>query len=104
MKRQKVCRTKPDRRKSGKNTEVLNEYENIIKTEIGEMNLCTAGRHSIKIIEMSLINKSSHRIPIHYEDQIKQEILMNLSLGIIRKSQSPYFSSIIIVMIKDGFF
>lgn len=76
-------------------------FEQLFKTEIGEMNLCTASEHIIETRDTRTIYKANHWIPVHYESQIYKEIKKNLRLGIIQESKSPCSSPIVPVTKKD---
>ncbi|KAF9752806.1 hypothetical protein NGRA_3387 [Nosema granulosis] len=57
---------------------IKDEFSDIFKTEIGELNLCTAGKHKIITTSKTPICERNGRIPISQENIINEEIEKNL--------------------------
>ncbi|KAF9761335.1 Retrovirus-related Pol polyprotein from transposon opus [Nosema granulosis] len=81
---------------------IKEEFEDIFKTEIGELNLCTTGKHRIITTSETPICQRNGRIPISQEGIVADEIEKNLRLGIIRESRSPWCSRIVLASKADG--
>lgn len=82
--------------------DLKHEFRDIFKTEIGELNVCNSGTHSIETDEARPICQRNGRIPISQEAAIEAEIEKNLRLNIIRESHSPWCSRIVMVTKSDG--
>lgn len=82
--------------------DLKHEFRDIFKTEIGELNVCNSGTHSIETDEARPICQRNGRIPISQEAAIEAEIEKNLRLNIIRESHSPWCSRIVMVTRSDG--
>jgi hypothetical protein len=78
------------------------KYNSCFKTEISELNLCTAGEHRIQTGNERTICQRNGRVPINFEKEISLEIQKLLRLGIIRTSKSPWCSRIVPIRKKDG--
>ncbi|KAF9762097.1 Transposon Ty3-I Gag-Pol polyprotein [Nosema granulosis] len=74
----------------------------MVRTEIGELNLCTIGRHRIITTSETPICQRNGRIPVNQEGIISDEIEINLRLGIIRESRSPWCIRIVLTPKQDG--
>lgn len=81
---------------------LMKMYEEMFKTEISDLNLCTAAKHSILIVDDLPIKQVNFRVPIYYEEAITKEVNKLLDLGIIRPSTSPWSSRIVPITKKDG--
>ncbi|KAF9762731.1 Retrovirus-related Pol polyprotein from transposon [Nosema granulosis] len=85
-----------------KEEDIVKEFEDLFKTEIGEMNLCTAGTHSIDTGDHRPVYTRNSRIALAYEPAMEAEIEKLLRLGIIRESKSPWCSRVSPADKKDG--
>ncbi|KAF9763573.1 Paraneoplastic antigen-like protein 5 [Nosema granulosis] len=75
--------------KSLNECDVVSEYADLFRTEIGDMNLCTAGTHDIDTGDHKPVYSRNSRIALAYESAMDEEIKKLLKLGIIRESKSP---------------
>lgn len=71
------------------NHDTIAKFEPIFQTEISQMTLCTAGKHTIETGDTQPVAQANFRISVNYEEAINQEINKNLNLGIIKPSKSP---------------
>lgn len=76
--------------------------DDLFKSKIDEYFVCTAGRHAINTQAEIPICERGGRVPINIENTIKEEITKNLRLGIIRESNSPWCSRIVMVKKPDN--
>ena len=59
-------------------------------------------KHVIRIKDEKPFREHYQRIPPHQFDEVKKHLKEMLEIGVIRKSQSPWVSAIILVCKKDG--
>ena len=67
--------------------------------DLGQTNLT---KHHIKLADYTPFKESYRRIPPHLYEEVKAHLKEMIDLGAIRKSQSPWSSSIVLVRKKDG--
>ncbi|KAF9762118.1 Retrovirus-related Pol polyprotein from transposon opus [Nosema granulosis] len=79
---------------AAKEEDKVEDFEELFRTEIGEMNLCTAGTHSIDTGDHRPVYTRNSRMALAYEPAMEAEIEKLLRLGIIRKSKSPWCSRV----------
>ena len=77
--------------------EIKRRFSDIFITELSPSKLCSIKKHSILTGDHPPICQKEHRIPIHLEDKVKTEIDKLKTQGIIRPSESPWRSSLVIV-------
>ena len=58
--------------------------------------------HKVELTENNPIRSPPYSLPYAMKENLKKEIKDMLSLGIIRRSNSPFSSPIVIVQKKDG--
>jgi len=80
----------------------FHKFEDLFKTEITDMNLCTEATHSIRTWTKQPIYQRSTRFPIHLEKQLDDTFQTLLKHNIIKESKSPYCSRIVPVLKPDG--
>ncbi|WUR04295.1 endonuclease [Vairimorpha necatrix] len=78
------------------------KYHEMFKTEISELTLCNMGKHQIETTVAKAIYQKNGKIPLHFEEEITQQIKKNLQLGVIRNSRSPWNSRVVPVTKPDG--
>lgn len=81
-------------------TTILENFQNLFRNEITELNVCSNGSYRINTEKNNPIYHRNSRIPIFYEKEIDLEISRNLKLGIIRPSKSPWCSRLVPVKKK----
>ena len=62
----------------------------------------TMTEHHIRTGDSAPIHQRPYRVPVAWQEAVRQEILQMLSLGIITPSDSPWASPIVTVRKKDG--
>lgn len=77
-------------------------FSDVFRTEIGHINLYTMGQHLIRTSISSPVRHRNGRIPISQENIIEKEIEKHLKLGIIKPSNNPWWSRIVIVSNKEN--
>ncbi|KAF9751293.1 Retrovirus-related Pol polyprotein from transposon, partial [Nosema granulosis] len=92
--RKKICMTEE--------VDFKKEFEDIFKTEIGDFNLCTMGKHDIQTTSDRPIFERNGRIPVSQEKIIEADLEKNLRLGIIRPGKGPWSSRIVLTPKPDG--
>ncbi|MGL6131243.1 MAG: reverse transcriptase family protein, partial [Fusobacteriaceae bacterium] len=83
-------------------TKCIEEFGDMFKHQIDDMNACKGGKHKIETGDAKPIYQRNFRVPVHYEAEIDKEIKSNYKLGIIRQSKSSWCSRIVPVKKKDG--
>lgn len=78
------------------------EFVGLFNNEIKEENLCTIRKHSIDTGDHKPVCRDGNRVPIHYENQVEDEIRQLKSNGIIRDSTSPWRSGIVVALKPNG--
>jgi hypothetical protein len=81
--------------------EIKSKYSDIFASEITPSKLCTIKRHKIKTGNHQPVCQRGHRVQIYLEEQVQQEINKLKQQGIIRPSESPWRSCLVVVP-KDG--
>lgn len=81
---------------------IIKENEDLIKTVISDMTVRKNGKHRIFLTSYKPISCKSSRVPIHYIDGVDAEVKKNETLGVIRKSSSPWCSPIDAVPKPNG--
>ena len=59
-------------------------------------------KHDIQLTDYTPFKEGYRRIPPHLYEEVRTHLKEMLDLGVIRKSQSPWSSSIVLVRKKDG--
>jgi hypothetical protein len=67
--------------------------------DLGHTNLV---KHTIKLTDDTPFKERHRRIPPHMVDEVRSHIKEMLNLGVIRRSESPYASGVVLVRKKDG--
>jgi len=70
-----------------------------MKTDLGHTD---ALKHHIELTDNAPFKVPPRRIPPNLIEEVKYHIQEMLSIGVIRKSQSPFSSNVVIVRKKDG--
>ena len=78
------------------------EFKSLLAKEINQENICTMRKHCIDTGDNKPICREGNRVPIHYEKQVEEEIESLLARGIIRPSQSPWRSGIVVAPKPNG--
>lgn len=81
----------------GREQEVKTRFGDLFASEITPAKMCNLKRHSIETGKHPPICQRGHRIQIHLEGQVDEEIQKLAKQGIIRKSESPWRSSLVVV-------
>ena len=75
------------------------QYRDVFTDKPGTTNLA---EHKIEMVTDDPVRVKPYPIPYSLREELKQDIEQMLDMGVIRKSDSPYSSPIVIVRKKDG--
>lgn len=89
-------------RKESEVLELLNKYRDCVATNLGEMGKTTTTQMEIKLVSSTPVVYNPYRLSDSQRSKVKDIVNELLRYGIIRESQSPYASPIILVPKKDG--
>ncbi|KAL7631477.1 UNVERIFIED_CONTAM: hypothetical protein RMT77_018226 [Armadillidium vulgare] len=78
---------------------ILQRYEYIFTNVPGTTHIST---HKINLCSSEPVKSKPYPVPYTMREELKKEISSMIEMGIIRKSDSPYASPIVIVKKKDG--
>ena len=78
---------------------VLGKYSDVFTDLPGKTDLI---KHRVELTENELIRSKPYPLPYAVREELRGEIRVMISLGIIRESSSPYASPVVIVKKKDG--
>ena len=81
---------------------LLKEYSDIFSKDDLDLGRTDLTKHEIKLTDYTPFKQGYRRIPPHLYDQVKSHLNDMLKLGAIKKSYSPWSSSIVLVQKKDG--
>jgi hypothetical protein len=82
--------------------EIKRRFSDIFASEINQSRLCTIKRHAINTGDRQPICQRGHRVQIHLEKQVDEEIARMKKHGIIQESKSPWRSSLVVVPKENG--
>ncbi|KAI5150472.1 hypothetical protein ENBRE01_1516 [Enteropsectra breve] len=77
--------------------EIKRKFSDIFISEISPSKLCSIKKHSINTGDHAPICQKEHRIQMHLEDKVSTEIERLKAQGIVRPSESPWRSSLVVV-------
>ncbi|MGL5771338.1 MAG: reverse transcriptase family protein, partial [Bacteroidales bacterium] len=80
----------------------LEDFNTIFSDQIDSTKLCEVSKHMIDTGGAKPFKEINQRIPIHWNDIIKDEIDRLLTNGTIRESNSPWCSRIVPIKKEDG--
>ena len=86
----------------GKAESLLMSYADIFSKDDMDMGTTHVVKHHIKLSDPVPFKEKYKRIPPHLYDEVREHLKEMLTLGAIRKSQSPWSSPIVLVRKKDG--
>ena len=75
------------------------QYRDVFTDKPGTTNLA---KHKIEMVTDDPVRVKPYPIPYSLREELKQDMEQMLDMGVIRKSDSPYSSPIVIVRKKDG--
>ena len=81
---------------------LLREYADIFSKDDLDLGRTDLTKHKIELTDYTPFKQSYRRIPPHLYDQVKAHLEDMLKLKAIKKSYSPWSSSIVLVQKKDG--
>ena len=81
---------------------LLYAYLDIFHTEGSALGRTDLVEHKIDVADAKPVKQQSRRLPLHQEDEVERQINKMITDGIIRPSESPWASPIVIVKKKDG--
>ena len=82
--------------------DLIISYVDIFSKHDLDLGQTTLTKHHIKLADYTTFKESYRRIPPHLYEEVKAHLKEMIDLGAIRKSQSPWSSSIVLVRKKDG--
>ena len=78
---------------------LLYQYRDVFTEKLGTASLV---EHKIEMLEDRPIMCKSYRIPYNLRESLRDDVEKMIEMGVIKKSDSPYSSPIVIVQKKDG--
>ncbi|CAH8536658.1 unnamed protein product [Dicrocoelium dendriticum] len=82
--------------------EILNTYQHAFAWTEGDLGRCSFMRHRIDTGNAPPIRQAARRVPVHFQEELKCMIEDMLRQDIIRPSNSPWASPIVLVKKKSG--
>src|SRR5829696_6152273 len=84
-------------------TDVMYQYEDVLAVSFDQIRAAKMlYKHDIDTGNHGPIKKAPYRLPPHHKKWVQEEIDQLLKSGIIRPSNSPWASPIVLVLKKDG--
>ena len=83
---------------------LLLEYNDVFSLSGTPLGRTDMVEHKIHTGEAQPIKQQPRRVPLHQEEVVKTEIDRMISQDVIRPSESPWASPVVIVKKKDGSF
>lgn len=81
---------------------VLGRWREVFSQHDLDLGHATKVKHRIRLKEDTPFKERSRRIPPAMIEEVRQHLKEMLDLGVIRRSESPYASNIVLVKKKDG--
>lgn len=78
---------------------LITQYKDVLTDNPGHTNII---EHEIRLTTTEPVKAKIYPIPFHSRDQVKSELEYMLNMGIVRYSNSPYCSPIVVVKKKEG--
>ena len=94
-----VVNPKLGRVNSGEIATLLESFKGVL-TDVPGKTDCV--EHEIRLQSEIPVKRKSYPIPVHAKDEVIKEIQSMLDMGVVRHSDSPYSSLIVVVKKKDG--
>lgn len=82
--------------------ETLERFDYLLKVEIDNQSVCTFGKHFINTGGNSPVAVKNHKAPVHWEQEIDEQISQLLKNGIIQPSNITWFSRVDPIAKKDS--
>uniref|UniRef100_A0A3B3H3G3 Gypsy retrotransposon integrase-like protein 1 n=1 Tax=Oryzias latipes TaxID=8090 RepID=A0A3B3H3G3_ORYLA len=86
----------------GKARALLQKYANVFAAHEGDLGCTTLMTHEIPLLDDAPVRQRHRRIPPSEYEAVKDHINQLLASGVIRESNSPYASPIVLARKKDG--
>ena len=82
--------------------ELLEEYEDVFQSTNEPLGCTDVVKHTIDVQGHPPIKQAPLRLPYHHQEIVKEELKKMLGQNLIRPSDSPWASPIVLVTKKDG--
>jgi hypothetical protein len=82
--------------------QLLLKYDTIISRGTTDLGMCTLLEHRIDTGDANPIRMAPRRIPYFQQEEVQKDLELKEAAGIVRKSNSPWASPIVVVRKKDG--
>ena len=82
--------------------QVFENYHHLFVLEDLELGKTDLVKHVIKLDNQQPFRERYRRIPMHQYEEVKQHLKEMIEIGVIRKSQSPWASAVVLVRKKTG--
>ena len=82
--------------------QVFENYHYLFTLEDLELGKTDLVKHVIKLDNQQPFRERYRRIPLHQYEEVKQHLKEMIEIGVIRKSQSPWASAVVLVRKKTG--
>ena len=82
--------------------QVFENYHYLFTLEDLELGKTDLVKHVIKLDNQQPFRERYRRIPPHQYEEAKQHLKEMIEIGVIRKSQSPWVSAVVLVRKKTG--
>ena len=81
---------------------LLRKWTGVFAGSTLELGLASGIKHRIKLTDEEPFQERARRIPPAMYDEVRQHIKQMLAVGVIRHSNSPWASNVVLVNKKDG--
>ena len=81
---------------------LLCDYADTFSKNDLDLGKCNILKHNIQLTDQQPFKERYRRIPPHLFEEVKQYLQEMVEVGVIRKSFSPWASTVVLVRKKDG--